>query len=597
MKIPDFIKNPFFLVSVVIIIAIIIYFIVSKSSPNFRSSCKSDEDIINGKCVPKCQSGKKRCGNTINCYDPLQQYCDSSTFETCDIVNSYCGKCCKENSSCKNGVCIECDNKFKCGTECCNDNKPFCCNEKECCTKDNICTKDGCCELPNIKCGDNCCNSEAGLICDNGECKIGCPSPDPNTGKLPDGFTGTPIACDINKSVCFKNPTIKDINKQYQCLPKGCDWGDVYYTPEQDYKDFDGKPIHVCQDNSNNLWISKQNMSDLSSTVNVDIKNFDANKCTNDTCFQKIYQDGSTEVKGLNITSGEIKDNKCTSELLCSNLLISNDDQTRLKDVCYNTKSSLNGKCCIKNNIYTGQICIPTASCATGRCRCVIPGKKGDNCQYSRENTCNNYGNPDDDGNCTCDIYCKKTPSGGCERILARDFFEANAGYGSGLIYNWFMTFINVNGDIITFKDSNMMQNEVIGWESLFVFQIGNMPYNTVQWTAMKQPGIGKRTTGQGYSTVLPEFFPIPGYKGSWKCNIYSSFVNGSTHFVNFMLSNLSGKNICGVSMANIRDSSTLTFNCGTSPLPYKFYEPGTFFNSSPAILIFYGSTYLNGTN
>ena len=159
------------------------------------------------------------------------------------------------------------------------------------------------------------------------------------------------------------------------------------------------------------------------------------------------------------------------------------------------------------------------------------------------------------------------------------------------------MTFINVNGDIITFKDSNMMQNEVIGWESLFVFQIGNMPYNTVQWTAMKQPGIGKRTTGQGYSTVLPEFFPIPGYKGSWKCNIYSSFVNGSTHFVNFMLSNLSGKNICGVSMANIRDASTLTFNCGTSPLPYKFYEPGTFFNSSPAILIFYGSTYLNGTN
>ena len=393
MFVLDIIKNPFFWLILVLIITVIVYFVLNKPTPNIRTTCTSDQELIDGKCLDKCGVGRIRCGTTTTCYDPNQQYCDSRS-QVCSISNKNCNKCCPDGSSCQNGVCTTCPVNLKCGTKCCDDASQ-CCNNNECCTKDAVCTKDGCCEPPNTVCGDECCNVSAGLVCVDGKCQIGCPAPDPITKKLPDGFTGTPVACDPNTSVCFQNPTIKDINQQYQCLPTGCGWGDFSYTPPQDYTDSNGTPVHVCGDPNGNLWISKNNMTDLTSSVNVNIKNFDPDKCTNDTCFQKIYQAGSTELKGLKVDdlkAGKITGNTCSSELLCGDILIP-FDQNKLRNICEDPKSSLYSQCCYdNNNEYSGQICPPGFKCHNSTCY-KIGGKDG----------CSNNGVLQLDGSCKCD--------------------------------------------------------------------------------------------------------------------------------------------------------------------------------------------------
>ena len=436
MQIPNIIKNPIFWASIIIITGIIIYIFVSKSTPNIRSSCNSNQDLINGKCLDKCSqnkervkeqcldkcpSGKIRCGETDNCYDVLTQYCDPETSTTCDITNKDCKTCCPSGFSCKNGKCIEtCKNI--CGNNCCNDtSKQYCCNGN-CCTSEKICTKNhGCCEAPNTVCGDNCCNAEAGLICVNGECKIGCPAPDPKTNKLPDGFTGVPIECDPSNSVCFQDRTIPDINKQFKCIPKECPWGDFSYDPNTPaYFDKNHTQYHVCNDvKNNNLWIAKNSNLPLSSKVNVSISDdilkkhsdtMSLNKCTNDACIQKIYQDGATEIKGLGgLTKEEleklinnkntvISDDKktCSSILDCNDLLIDPADKTSLTSFCnFNSK---NVDCCKddKNTDYTGQICINNSKCKQGKCYEIDDSKVS---LY-----CNNNGKLSTTG-CVCNIY------------------------------------------------------------------------------------------------------------------------------------------------------------------------------------------------
>jgi len=420
MQIPNIIKNPIFWVSIIIITGIIIYFFVSKSTPNIRSSCNSNQDVIDGKCLDKCPSGKIRCGNTDNCYDMLTQYCDPITLTSCDITNKDCKRCCPSGFSCKNGQCVEtCKNI--CGNNCCNDpSKQYCCNGN-CCTSEKNCTKnEGCCEAPNTVCGDSCCNAEAGLICVKGECKIGCPAPDPKTNKLPDGFTGVPVECDPVDSVCFQNRTIPDINKQFKCIPKECPWGDFSYEPNTPaYFDKNHKQYHVCNDvNTNNLWIAKNSSLPLSSKVNVSISDdilkkhsdtMSLNKCTNDACIQKIYQDGATEIQGLRLTKEEleklinnkntvISDDKktCSSTLDCNDLLIDPTDKTSLTSFCnFNSK---NVDCCMddKNTDYTGQICIKNSKCKQGTCYPIDDSKVS---PY-----CNNNGKLSTTG-CVCNIY------------------------------------------------------------------------------------------------------------------------------------------------------------------------------------------------
>jgi hypothetical protein len=436
MQIPNIIKNPIFWVSIIIITGIIIYFSVSKPTPNIRSPCNSNQDLIDGKCLDKCSenkervkeqcldkcpSGKKRCGDTVNCYDVLTQYCDPATSTACDITNKDCKRCCPSGLSCKNGQCIEtCKNI--CGNNCCNDpSKQYCCNQNYCCRSEKNCTKNqGCCEAPNTVCGDSCCNAEAGLICVKGECKIGCPAPDPKTNKLPDGFTGVPVECDPDDSVCFQDRTIPDINKQFKCIPKQCPWGDFSYEPNTPaYFDGNNKQYHVCKDvNTNNLWIAKNDSLPLSSKVNVSISDdilkkhsdiMSLNKCTNDACIQKIYQDGATEIQGLGLTKEEleklinnkntvISDDKktCSSTLDCNDLLIDPTDITSLTSFC--NSNSKNVDCCRddKNTNYTGQICNNNSKCKQGTCYPIDDSKVS---PY-----CNNNGKLSTNG-CDCNIY------------------------------------------------------------------------------------------------------------------------------------------------------------------------------------------------
>ena len=46
MNILEIIKNPIFILSIIIIIGIIIYFIVSRTLPNTRTICKENQEII-----------------------------------------------------------------------------------------------------------------------------------------------------------------------------------------------------------------------------------------------------------------------------------------------------------------------------------------------------------------------------------------------------------------------------------------------------------------------------------------------------------------------------------------------------------------------
>ena len=104
MNILEIIKNPIFILSIIIIIGIIIYFIVSRTLPNTRTICKENQEIIGGQCVAKCDF---RCPQkTGACYSPTSTVCiDNKTLCSTD---GYCGLA-DATSGTFNGQC--CDSK------------------------------------------------------------------------------------------------------------------------------------------------------------------------------------------------------------------------------------------------------------------------------------------------------------------------------------------------------------------------------------------------------------------------------------------------------------------------------------------------------
>ena len=176
MQIPNIIKSPIFWLSTCIIIGIIIYFIVSKSTPNTRSLCKSNEEIINGKCVPKCLHS--RCKNG-DCYDPVSQYCDTNGV-ICNTI-SHCpnsNTCCPVGQQCEHvsNTCKVCD--INCNGTCCNPDENCTENSTKCCTKEHTYKdKNGdlkCCA--SQLCNGICCDEGTGEACIDGKCQIGCPN-------------------------------------------------------------------------------------------------------------------------------------------------------------------------------------------------------------------------------------------------------------------------------------------------------------------------------------------------------------------------------------------------------------------------------------
>ena len=593
MFVSDIIKNPFFWLILVLIITVIVYFVLNNPTPNIRTTCTSDQELIDGKCLDKCGVGRIRCGTTTTCYDPNQQYCDSRS-QVCSISNKNCNKCCPDGSSCQNGVCTTCPVNLKCGTKCCDDASQ-CCNNNECCTKDAVCTKDGCCEPPNTVCGDECCNVSAGLVCVDGKCQIGCPAPDPITKKLPDGFTGTPVACDPNTSVCFQNPTIKDINQQYQCLPTGCGWGDFSYTPPQDYTDSNGTPVHVCGDPNGNLWISKNNMTDLTSSVNVNIKNFDPDKCTNDTCFQKIYQAGSTELKGLNVDdlkAGKITGNTCSSELLCSDILLP-FDQGKLKNICEDRNSSLYGQCCYdKNSEYTGQIC-----------------QKGDVCLFDKNNNnkcyplglntdyCNNVGklNKNEKGivSCVCDNPSIYTSARNCSKIRWDEVYTLD--YFINWYKNSFSNKYNVNCD----KSFPPLPGDPypgpLGWSQCLIFIVCN---NIKKWTTGKWTNtdiMSKYIYCMNKSSTGPVVLPKDVNGNDITPNLFDSSENNNNINVFIQVPNVGPYGLT----ATVSNPPTWTISgdIGTLTTRIKSYASGTLADNSPGLIVISAAEYFDGTD
>ena len=104
MNILEIIKNPIFILSVFIVLGIIIYFMTSKSTPYIRNTCKETEQIINGQCVPKCDT---RCPlNTGTCYSQTSNLCINNN--TLCSLDGYCGLT-DSTSGTFNGQC--CDSK------------------------------------------------------------------------------------------------------------------------------------------------------------------------------------------------------------------------------------------------------------------------------------------------------------------------------------------------------------------------------------------------------------------------------------------------------------------------------------------------------
>ena len=104
MNILEIIKNPIFILSIIIIIGIIIYFIVSRPLPNTRTTCKENQEIIDGQCVAKCDT---RCPlNTGTCYSQTSNLCINNN--TLCSLDGYCGLT-DSTSGTFNGQC--CDSK------------------------------------------------------------------------------------------------------------------------------------------------------------------------------------------------------------------------------------------------------------------------------------------------------------------------------------------------------------------------------------------------------------------------------------------------------------------------------------------------------
>ena len=436
MKILDLIINPFFWIILSIIIAIIIYIIVSNSKASNRVPCKSNEDLIGGKCYTKCQDSESRCG--LTCYNTKQDMCDSNNT-ICDISNTSCKTCCPKNQRCDKGKCIKCDGNL-CDDGSCPGPNQSCyagisCNinkqgkdtneNKKCCSQD--------------LCGGICCDTGAGELCDpvTNKCVIGCPDPKQmdlyQCGGIIPAYPGTSsLPCGTNQICmhsCDKNT--------FSCIDKNNCWNNTIYTPNllagndanTTYKNTNGEAVSVCQDTNdpNNItyWISSYSSKNpLTSTVSATTKLPNKDTCTKNSCVERIESDSSTII---NFKTPDVKINSgtCSGSLSCDKSLLNFDTMSALcKEFENNTNTQ--GRCC-KNNIdgFTGQICPPESTCIDGKCEknseyCGNGGTfntqtrtcncgtnyNGNRCQYSRDTTCDGNGNPNFDGTCTMDYEC-----------------------------------------------------------------------------------------------------------------------------------------------------------------------------------------------
>ena len=436
MKILDLIINPFFWIILSIIIAIIIYIIVSNSKASNRVPCKSNEDLIGGKCYTKCQDSQSRCG--LTCYNTKQDMCDSNNT-ICDILNTSCKTCCPKNKICYKGKCNTCDINL-CDDGSCPGTNQSCyagisCNinnqGKDTNGNNHCCVQD--------LCNGICCDADAGELCDpvTNKCVIGCPDPKQmdlyQCGGIIPAYPGTSsLPCGTNQ-ICMHS-CYKDT---YSCIDKNNCWNNTIYTPNllagndanTTYTDTNGEAVSVCQDISNpnntTYWISNTSKNSLTSTVSATTKLPNKDTCTENSCVERIESDSSTII---NFKTPDVKINSgtCSGSLSCDKSLL---NQTQMEALCTEFENNTNrqGRCCKNiNGGFTGQMCPPESTCIDGICEknseyCGPNGGKfdtqtrtcncgtnynGNKCQYSRDTTCDGNGEPNFDGTCNMDYEC-----------------------------------------------------------------------------------------------------------------------------------------------------------------------------------------------
>ena len=423
------IKNPFFIIGFLFLIAIITYFVIShkQSNPSSPSSCNPTTDILcGGICYNKsdiqCVDGKP-CSNQNFCPDPSP------------LANN---TCCNPSQTCEKGKCVDCpQGRPICSSQCCPEGES--CtgpgSQGSCCKTENITTDGQCCDPPSTICTSSdgktktCCNSQSGQTCNpaTGTCVTGCPDINNMSAyKCPGDLTPPPIPkksilCTDPNSVCTVDCS-KTGDDRFVCQTQSvCDWGPLKYNPS--LLKYGDNQIYQCSDTSGSNWIkSKPN---LELTENIDAgQQVDKEKCNLDMCVAKIEGEGVDVIKGGISLDGNYN---CTGKIDCSKVLLSDNPsgQQSLNNICNSINSTQTpiiyrnrGPCCItEKGVYTGQVCNNNEFCddiyqkcytgfeyksSTGRCE---PSKDVnqtfENCLSSapsgicklKENQCTNWSN------------------------------------------------------------------------------------------------------------------------------------------------------------------------------------------------------------
>jgi len=373
------VKNPFFIIGFIFLIAIITYFVISRkqSNPSPPSACDPTTDILcGGTCYPKSDIqcvDDKPCSNQNFCPDPSP------------LANN---TCCLNGQTCEKGKCIDCpQGRPICSSQCCPEGES--CtgpgSQGSCCKTENITTNGQCCDPPSTICTSSdgktktCCNPQSGQTCntETGVCVTGCPDiNNMNAYKCPGDLTPPPIPkksilCTDPNSVCTVDCS-KTGDDRFVCQQQGvCEWapinyeqGLLQYNGTTDVLNPDGSPIYQCSDTNSNSWI-KEN-SDPNLYANESVKSMQPDKdkqklCTIDLCKAKIEEGSTGIIKGDPTLDGNYN---CSASIDCSKALLP-VGQNLLNNICNDINSSTHytniynnhGRCCKNKNGNTGQVC------------------------------------------------------------------------------------------------------------------------------------------------------------------------------------------------------------------------------------------------
>ena len=583
-----------------------------------NSQCESGKTCVNSQCCdyPSCKTAEgekccKECSPDPN--KPDNNLCCSSE-QICNIGGVTI--CCTGSKICNGTTCID-----PCGTNLACKEGQKCFQIKNVINPSNMYTKLS--TNPNNQSEKNTDGTYNFYSCidDKNRCTSG------NSYSVPASLNNIYPCFDVDKTntdaglgFCSYNTDITKINdciknsSESSCTPNAdCKWYDIL-----SYQD-DAKLNNVISQtfNEGNGYYCGDNTKNLSRLYGV---NFDtSNNCGYEDCLAFTANPSVTDVY-YDATTG-----KCTSLQSCTTLsdLGTNIPNKSLYNIL--PKSCDNKTPLCIDMAKAGQVCDSTTgliqkigyNCINGSlinqdgtCKCLDKNTAGTNCQFTRTGTCSGLGYPQSNGTCICDLNSVLTDSGGCTRIETSKYFETGAGWHSGVIYQWFMQFLsNVDNCTPIFRGyeglaPSWFSDNAVGWQNLFVLKINDPKYVIKSWTTDEietlvwtwGPGNPDYEWHNYLVTDIPKKNINNGSISNMTCNVFpSTKQDGGNYLANFMM-NLKSDPTSNLVGFTIRDMSKNAVET-TSPLPYKFFPTQTFFQCSPAILILYGSKYLDGTN